>query len=131
MSHRDAHRTISLKQVRIVGTPGTGKRSLAYALLRDMGEGGPIVEEEGASLSPSPKQAAIINNQKCLIECDDVYPEDDEDVETEVNASSKLLPKGGAVKGGSSKLRHFVFTHMIDPRNRYPSLTLFVIPLQQ
>ena len=92
------------------GTPGSGKKTLAHALLRHMGEDGAALDEEESGALGQPKQAALINNQKCIIKCDDIYPEEEEDD----SESGPLLAsqRGGGLKrsplkrgGGGPKLR--------------------------
>ena len=56
-----------------------------------MGEDGPGEDAEEAGVLGQPKQAALINNQKCIIHCEDVYPDEDEGDDSETGA---LLPKG-------------------------------------
>jgi len=92
---------MSIFKVRLVGTAGCGKKSLAYELLRHMGEGGPVDDDDNISMSATPKQAAIINNQRCMLECEDKYVAEDEDDDAE---TSQLIPKKKKDRGGP-KLR--------------------------
>jgi len=77
----------------LLGTSGAGKKTLAHALLRHMGEDGPSTEDDDTGIVTAPKQAAIIFNQKCMLECVDVLPEEDEE---DMSETGSLLPKGGA-----------------------------------
>ena len=83
----------------LLGTPGIGKKSLAAALLRHMGEDGPSPEadDDTGVLSAAPTQLATVNNQRCRLVCDDIFAEEEEE---ETQETSSLIPKESA-RGGS------------------------------
>eukprot|EP00656_Telonema_subtile_P033007 TRINITY_DN3638_c0_g1_i2.p1 TRINITY_DN3638_c0_g1~~TRINITY_DN3638_c0_g1_i2.p1 ORF type:complete len:320 (-),score=68.10 TRINITY_DN3638_c0_g1_i2:39-998(-) len=63
----------SLVRVLLLGCPGVGKRSLVKEIMRHMSDGDAADYEE-----PDVQQLAVINGQKVLLECEDIFVEDEE-----------------------------------------------------